>query len=48
MEIKNCPICGTPLRKTTHNRKFCLNCGIVEENEDYYENKKHENEDYIG
>jgi len=26
-----CYICGTKLKETTYGRKFCSNCGIVEE-----------------
>lgn len=29
--MKNCPYCGTPLKKTNYDRNFCPNCGIVEE-----------------
>ena len=28
---KLCPYCGTPLKETTLGRKFCPNCGIIEE-----------------
>ena len=27
----NCPYCGTQLQRTSHNRLWCPNCGIVEE-----------------
>ena len=29
--VENCPYCGTPLKDTTHNRKWCPNHGIIEE-----------------
>jgi uncharacterized Zn finger protein (UPF0148 family) len=40
-----CPYCGTPLKETTWKRKFCPNCGIIDEPE---EQDKKETPDYIG
>lgn len=37
--MKTCPYCGTPLKETNWARKWCPNCGIIEEtnnNEDNY------------
>ena len=45
--VNNCYICGTKLKTTSWDRKFCPNCGIIEE-----ENKVQSDEDaykgYIG
>jgi len=41
---EHCPYCGTELKKTTWNRKFCPNCGIIPENRDEGE----EDARYIG
>ncbi|GEM_PF-2341630 len=30
-ELTNCPYCGTKLIKTTYGRKWCPNCGVIEE-----------------
>lgn len=43
--MKNCPYCGTPLKETNYGRKWCPNCGIIDE-----ENKEKQTElpSYIG
>ena len=35
-----CPYCGTPLKVTNLGRKFCPNCGIVDEGAAESENKE--------
>ncbi|MHA1302328.1 MAG: hypothetical protein ACTSPI_01315 [Candidatus Heimdallarchaeaceae archaeon] len=30
----NCPYCGTKLIETTWERKYCPNCGIIDEPEE--------------
>ena len=30
---KHCPYCGTILKETTWDRRFCPNCGVIEEDE---------------
>jgi len=32
--MKNCPYCGVPLKETSWGRKFCPNCGIIDETKD--------------
>lgn len=49
-KMKNCPYCGTKLRKTNYgrlgyNRKWCPNCGIMDNNK---EKSNVEDPDYIG
>lgn len=29
--MRNCPYCGTPIKETNWGRKWCPNCGIIEE-----------------
>ncbi len=38
--MENCPYCGTPTTKTSFNRDFCPNHGIIEEPEEPEEVKK--------
>ena len=42
-----CPYCGTPLKETTFKRKFCPNCGIIEE-EPKSENSENKKRSYLG
>ena len=39
-----CPYCGTKLNETTYGRKFCSNCGVIDEEEESEEGEK----SYIG
>lgn len=42
---ENCPYCGTKLQETTWGRKFCPNCGIIEESKEISKEKE---TSYIG
>jgi len=44
--MKNCPICGTPLKETTWNRWCCPNHGIIVEDDEVEEIDKERS--YIG
>ena len=44
----NCPYCGTKLKDTNYGRKFCPNCGIIDENTNESEDEsKEKNRGYI-
>jgi uncharacterized Zn finger protein (UPF0148 family) len=49
-DIKFCIKCGCKLTETSWGRKFCRNCGMLEENQNgnYEDNDKHEGGSYIG
>lgn len=40
-----CPYCGTRMQRTSWNRSFCPNCGIIEEIEEENDEKERR---YIG
>jgi predicted RNA-binding Zn-ribbon protein involved in translation (DUF1610 family) len=46
--MKRCVICGTELKQTTFGRYFCSNCGMIEENQDNFEDKGSKEASYIG
>ena len=45
---KNCVICGTKLEITNLGNWFCMNCGIIEVNQDIKEEKNGKKKSYIG
>ena len=46
-ELINCPYCGTKLKTTSWDNKFCPNCGIIQENEELSK-ESDEKPSYIG
>ncbi|MBU0959377.1 MAG: transposase [Nanoarchaeota archaeon] len=43
--MDNCPYCGTLLKETNLGRKWCPNCGIIEEESS---NESEEKPNYVG
>ena len=46
---RNCASCGCKLDKTNWGRYYCMNCGMVDENQDREESESNgETPSYIG